>query len=412
MIRLNKRNIFIGTITLLFVTVLIFNIEFIYKNENNSLNNNNQEIITETNKKSLQNYEEKTTPKPTSTRPTNPPKLTQPPPTKNTVTKGTAPPGPKDNSVYCDNGIDVVITWVNGSDPKLIEDRIARNKQFSTEALSAAEMAQRFRDLDGLKYTLRSIQQYAPWVRKVWIVTAQQIPTWFDTTYKGNIEFIYHKELFLNKSDLPNFNSNSIEASFHNLPERVSDCFLSLNDDIFFGGNVEKKDFFDSNKIAVYPESWTAPSSQKDIWHRTIAYSSKLLDTKWNDVSRRKYMTHGVQPMYRKSLQLMYSQLQLENNKTTAHPFRNETDIQIPFLNQHYNLKYFQTYQPTKINQYGAFRDSEKEMKSLFERLTKYKYKTVCLNDNLSDKPPSAVLTQIHQFFEAYFPKVGEWELK
>ena len=38
----------------------------------------------------------------------------------------------------------------------------------------------RFYDWDTLKYSLRSIVKYAPWIRKVHIVTNGQIPKWLN----------------------------------------------------------------------------------------------------------------------------------------------------------------------------------------------------------------------------------------
>jgi hypothetical protein len=37
----------------------------------------------------------------------------------------------------------------------------------------------RFRDNQELKYSLRSIEKYAGWVRKIFIVTNGQLPNWY-----------------------------------------------------------------------------------------------------------------------------------------------------------------------------------------------------------------------------------------
>lgn len=38
----------------------------------------------------------------------------------------------------------------------------------------------RFEDNDELRYSLRSVEKYAPWVRHIFIVTNGQIPHWLD----------------------------------------------------------------------------------------------------------------------------------------------------------------------------------------------------------------------------------------
>ena len=68
-----------------------------------------------------------------------------------------------------DEPIDVVITWVNGSDPKFLE------QLYSNEPDKAAETeASRFRDMNQLKYAIRSFQKYAPWVRDIILLTNGQ----------------------------------------------------------------------------------------------------------------------------------------------------------------------------------------------------------------------------------------------
>ena len=65
--------------------------------------------------------------------------------------------------------IDVVITWVNGTDPKFLE------QLYANEPDKAAETeASRFRDMNQLKYAIRSFQKYAPWVRDIILLTNGQ----------------------------------------------------------------------------------------------------------------------------------------------------------------------------------------------------------------------------------------------
>ena len=40
--------------------------------------------------------------------------------------------------------------------------------------------ASRFEDNEELRYSLRSLEQYAPWVRRIFIVTNGQIPYWLN----------------------------------------------------------------------------------------------------------------------------------------------------------------------------------------------------------------------------------------
>src|SRR5690606_39416404 len=81
--------------------------------------------------------------------------------------------------------IDVVYTWVDGADPEWNRQRAealgAPNN--GVTMAPAADHEARFRSHDELRYSLRSLEMYAPWVRRVHIVTAGQVPYWLDTSH-------------------------------------------------------------------------------------------------------------------------------------------------------------------------------------------------------------------------------------
>ena len=76
--------------------------------------------------------------------------------------------------------IDLVYLWVNGNDPQWQAKRNALIGK--TEEKSSANCEGRYANNDELKYSLRSIELYAPWIRKIFIVTDNQIPEWLDTS--------------------------------------------------------------------------------------------------------------------------------------------------------------------------------------------------------------------------------------
>ena len=65
--------------------------------------------------------------------------------------------------------------------------------------------------MDELLYSMRSLEKHAPWVRKIFILTNGQVPTWLDTT-NPRVEIVTHEQVFENHADLPTFNPNAIEA--------------------------------------------------------------------------------------------------------------------------------------------------------------------------------------------------------
>ncbi len=137
--------------------------------------------------------------------------------------------------------IDVVYTWVDGSDPAWIERREQRRREVD-DAHPAGLRDERFRSLDELRYSLRSIHAHAPWVNHIWLVTDDQVPDWLDAGQPG-LTVVSHRDIFRDPAHLPTFNSHSIEANLHRIPG-LSDHFLYLNDDVLLGREVSPRLFF------------------------------------------------------------------------------------------------------------------------------------------------------------------------
>eukprot|EP00020_Sapocribrum_chincoteaguense_P004853 CAMPEP_0170737504 /NCGR_PEP_ID=MMETSP0437-20130122/4160_1 /TAXON_ID=0 /ORGANISM="Sexangularia sp." /LENGTH=884 /DNA_ID=CAMNT_0011075891 /DNA_START=61 /DNA_END=2715 /DNA_ORIENTATION=+ len=165
--------------------------------------------------------------------------------------------------------IDVVYTWVNGSDPRhraaLAAAQAAADS--SAAASSDGEPSEhasdeskpfRFMDNEELRYSLRSVEQYAPWVRHIFIVTNGQVPYWLNLDHPG-VTVVSHDEIFPNRSHLPTFSSPAIESHLHRIPG-LSSRFLYLNDDVMFGAPVWPDDFVsraDGYKVRL---AWPVPN--------------------------------------------------------------------------------------------------------------------------------------------------------
>lgn len=141
--------------------------------------------------------------------------------------------------------IDAVIAWVDGSDPRLAEKRRRFTAGTPLEKLADVAGATRFADCGEIKWCVRSIERYAPWVRKIYIVTDGQDPG----VSAGHIpvEIVDHKVIFKDYEQfLPTFNSLSIETMLWRIPG-LSDKFLYFNDDLILIQPTEPGDFFDAD---------------------------------------------------------------------------------------------------------------------------------------------------------------------
>ena len=119
--------------------------------------------------------------------------------------------------------IDFVIIWVDGNDPKWLKEK---NKYIK---LDGDKTKNRFRDWKNLQYIFRGIEQFMPWVNKIFFITWGHLPKWLNINSK-KIEIVNHKD-FIPKEYLPTFNSNVIEINLHRI-KNLSNKFILFNDDI------------------------------------------------------------------------------------------------------------------------------------------------------------------------------------
>jgi len=179
-----------------------------------------------------------------------------------------------------ENKIDVVYTWVNGTDPEFQGefDHWKRNFVYPEESEEDADKyplhdpfvpgknngstSNRYTEKNELLFSLRSVEMYMPWVDNIFIVTNGQVPLWLNLN-NPKIKIITHKEIFDDESYLPVFNSNAIEANFHNIPFK-SKKFLYFNDDMLLNMCVYPSDLFDDVKGDAVRWSWDSPKCAQD----------------------------------------------------------------------------------------------------------------------------------------------------
>jgi hypothetical protein len=143
--------------------------------------------------------------------------------------------------------VDAVYTWVDGNDPAW-QQRKAQAKGEVYHAESASDA--RFISRDELRYSVRSLHLFAPWIRNVYIVTDDQVPPWLREDLPG-VRIATHREIFRDRSVLPVFNSHAIESQLHHI-EGLAEHFLYFNDDMFMGRPVAPHAFFTPSGTARY----------------------------------------------------------------------------------------------------------------------------------------------------------------
>ena len=166
--------------------------------------------------------------------------------------------------------IDAVITWVDGADPKYqekLKKYLKDRKTLKHQHFQANE----------INFCIASIIKYAPFIRKIFIVTDYQFPN-LDNIKSlvslNKIEIVDHKEIFRDHKDcLPTFNIRSIDAVLFKI-KNLSNKFIYFNDDMFLIKETFKEDWFTDDK-AVLTGSWAKTYNKQLI--KTISHRIKKL---------------------------------------------------------------------------------------------------------------------------------------
>ena len=142
----------------------------------------------------------------------------------------------KDNKHNNHNKLDIVYTYVNNTDKKWFN----KISKYTEKELDHA----RYNFFGEIYFSLLSVQKFFKWVHNIYIIHDNQ-PfhlNFLDIEFRKKVKFIDHKQIIPHKY-LPLFNSEVIECFIWNI-RNLSEYFIYLNDDIFFGNYIYYSDFF------------------------------------------------------------------------------------------------------------------------------------------------------------------------
>ena len=238
--------------------------------------------------------------------------------------------------------VDLVYLWVSGQDPK---HRAKRNRWLEQYGLPPKLFNPdvRYVEEDELRYSLRSVEAFAPWVRRIFIVTDDQVPTWLNVAHP-KIRMVSQQGLIPRAEWSPTFNSVAIEAQLHLIPD-LSEHFIHINDDFFLGQPVRKEDFFArlpdgrvvmramfSSDYANY-DVWITPAHQVSytahgrLWMYSYNNLKVLLEARrpWRKIRFADF--HQAQSVLKSELRRATEDFPRQYEQTSASRFRNAYDI-------------------------------------------------------------------------------------
>jgi hypothetical protein len=139
--------------------------------------------------------------------------------------------------------LDIVYLYLNVSDPRWMQKFRATTGSEAICHVSNSEILM----------SLLSVQRYFKWVRKVHIVVDDQtFPLDFlEADLRNKVVFHDHTAV-MPRAILPTFNSITIEAFLHRVPD-LTETFVFLNDDVMFTREITPSNFFNKDNVPMTP---------------------------------------------------------------------------------------------------------------------------------------------------------------
>lgn len=307
--------------------------------------------------------------------------------------------------------VDLVYLWVNGNDP---EWQAKRNACIGTaETQRGVNCKGRYADNDELKYSLRSVAQYAPWIHKIYIVTDNQVPSWLDTS-NPKVRIVDHKEI-MPEICLPCFNSAVIEHFLYNIPG-LSEHFLYANDDMFVNRPVKPDDFFAQDGLPIVRFN-RRPLRKFTLWFKekvqgralsnyvqTIRRSAEMVEKKYGIYYGGK-THHNIDAYLKSDYQHAAQVFDSEIKATFANHVRSASDVQrniysyVALAEKRAHLHY--------VTQRTSFR-FHIHRENHYKKLEKYNPMLFCMND--SEFATDEDRKRMAEFLSLRFPDKSQFE--
>ena len=326
--------------------------------------------------------------------------------------------------------IDIVVPWVDGSDPEWLKERNEYRPSAQSDGSSA-----RYREWGLFQYWFRSIEKYAPWVRKIHLVTWGHLPPWLNTDHP-KLHVVNHKD-YMPKEYLPTFSSHVIELNMHRIPD-LSENFIYFNDDVYLGREVKPEDFFVNGlpcDAAVMGMVRIADNfsflpyinlNMLGLINMTFSKKGAIKNnpSKWFNLKYGKDMLfnlyllpgscvtgfknfHTCVPYNKKTLEEVWEKFPEECHNTCLNRFRSREDVN-QYLFRYYRLMKGE-FTPHKPN--SSYLTLGADSTETVEKVLKSrKYKVVCVNDDPMSCDFETEQKKTVKIFEEVFPEISQFE--
>jgi len=307
--------------------------------------------------------------------------------------------------------IDIVFSWVDAGS---VEWQRARARRMASYVVGEGDDHEaRFRQLDELKYALRSVNLFAPWIRNIYVVTDSDRPHWLDE--HPRITVLRSEEFFSDTSVLPTHNSMAVESQLHHIPG-LSEHFLYSNDDMFFGRQVRPEMFFTAGGLTKFIEGTNRiglgdNDLRRSGFENAARVNRELLHQRFGKLITR-HLEHAAVPLRTSVLQEMEREFATEFRATMSSAFRASTNISV--TNSLYHYYAYLTGRAVRSETARAIyvdTTTVAGLRSLDKLLQRRAFDTFCLNDgSFPEVPADECAATVLQFLNRYFAIPAPWE--
>ena len=335
-------------------------------------------------------------------------------------------------SMKGDLAVDIVIPWVDGSDPVWKQDK---ERYVLSIGKSEGNQESKYRDWELLRFWFRSIERNMDWINKVHFITYGHLPEWLNTS-NAKLNIVAHGDYIPDKY-LPTFNSHVIELNVHRIPD-LAERFVYMNDDTFILDRVDRSIFFDDHGMPrQMMKIMCLDNYDPDVDFCIIDFNNMgLINRNFSihDFDKRKLFSfkydlrtnirnmalplsyvypgfcqlHMPAPFLRSTFLEVWDKEERYLDKTCTHKFRHYKDVN-QWLMQYWQLVKGD-YTPINAAKYSKMFEIGRNDEEMFTALKNHTYKMVCLNDSDSAIDFEKEKRQLIQIMKILYPKRSGYE--
>ena len=316
-----------------------------------------------------------------------------------------------DNNRNC--AFDIVYMWVDDSWPGYKEEL----NRYACTGHDVNPNRTR-NNLDTLKYSLRSIERFAPWRRHVYLVSCRpQIPSWLNRDHP-EVRVVHHDE-FIPKSYLPTFNSFAIQSWLHKLPG-LSEQFVCFDDDTLLMRETSSSQFFGEGGRLRYHFEGRLPRKRKvkrtgvSPWTASLSNSAELL----SEIARGPHpgFIHGAKLFRQCDCEEVIARWPEVFERTWRSRFRAHDNVSFDAVLPQYAVVTgrAEVAEPAETKAEVAYLGLENSKLWNWFWLGAIRRRRpimITLNDNFGPSPRSSAVEVVRQFLDAIFPEPSSYEI-